>query len=49
MAARYFKEGVARIINGSFDVAAMTNKIGTEASTRYKSMIERIKVLQIVL
>lgn len=42
-AARYFKEGVARIINGSFDVAAMTNKIGTEASTRYKSMIERIK------
>lgn len=43
MAARYFKEGVARIINGSFDVAAMANKIGTEASTRYKSMIERIK------
>lgn len=43
MAARYFKEGVARIINGSFDITAMANKIGIEASTRYKSMIERIK------
>ena len=43
MAARYFKEGVAKIINGSFSVEAMTNKIGTEASTKYKAMIERIK------
>ena len=40
MAARYFKEGVAKIINGSFSVEAMTNKIGTEASTKYKAMIE---------
>ena len=43
MAARYFKEGVAKIINGSFSIEAMTNKIGTEASTKYKAMIERIK------
>ena len=43
MAARYFKEGVAKIINGSFSVDAMTNKIGIEASTKYKAMIERIK------
>lgn len=42
-AARYFKEGVAKIINGNFSAEAMTNKIGIEASTKYKAMIERIK------
>lgn len=43
MAARYFKEGVAKIINGSFSIDAMTNKIGIEASSEYKKIIEQIK------
>lgn len=38
-----FKTGVNDIINGSWDINLLLNKIGIEAATQYKNMIESIK------
>lgn len=38
-----FKTGVNDIINGSWDINLLLNKIGIEAATQYKNMIEEIK------
>lgn len=38
-----FKTGVNDIINGSWDISLLLNKIGIEAATQYKNMIEEIK------
>ena len=38
-----FKTGVNDIINGSWDINLLLNKIGIEAATEYKNMIEEIK------
>ena len=38
-----FKTGVNDILNGSWDINLLLNKIGIEASTQYKNMIEEIK------
>ena len=38
-----FKTGINDIINGSWDINLLLNKIGIEAATQYKNMIEEIK------
>lgn len=38
-----FLQGISGIINGNLTIDAMINKIGIEASTEYKEMIEEIK------
>lgn len=38
-----FKTGVNDILNGSWDINLLLNKIGIEAATQYKNMIEEIK------
>lgn len=38
-----FKTGVNDILNGSWNINLLLNKIGIEAATQYKNMIESIK------
>lgn len=38
-----FKTGVNDILNGSWNINLLLNKIGIEAATQYKNMIEEIK------
>lgn len=38
-----FKTGVNDILNGNWDINLLLNKIGIEAATQYKNIIEEIK------